>query len=78
MDMRWEVAKVGAYVYFVPSSMGSKSLHIAWYVNSWMRGATTSIARSVMTSVPRGLDGSDGFYMPKSQFPPPYHFPEEQ
>ena len=49
-----------AYMYVVPSWMGSRSLAIAWYVNSCSNGATVSIALSVMISVPRGRGGSEG------------------
>lgn len=50
------------YAYLVPSSIGSRSFAIAWYVNSWMKGVSVSIARSVIIIVARGRGGSDDFY----------------
>ena len=41
--------------------MGRRSNAMAWYVNSCRKGATTSIVRSVMRSVPRGR--ASAFYM---------------
>jgi hypothetical protein len=50
-----------AHVYLVPSSIGRRSLIIAWYVNSWINGAIMSMERSVIINVPRGRGGSEGF-----------------
>ena len=49
-----EEGRGGTDMYRTPSSMGSKSFAIAWYVNSCKKGATVSIDRSVIINVPLG------------------------
>ena len=46
------VARGWTYMYFCPSSIGSRSCAMAWYVNSCINGARVSMDRSVMMSVP--------------------------
>lgn len=53
----WEGGR-RAHLYDVPFSISSRSLHIAWYVNSCNKGAHRSIDRSVINSTPRGRGGS--------------------